>query len=658
MGTIHLLEQNIRELIAAGEVVERPASVVKELVENSLDAGARVITVEIQNGGTTLIRITDDGTGIEAADVPLAFTRHATSKIATQDDLEHIATMGFRGEALASIAAVAKVEMMTRVQDALSGVHYVVHGSQEISCAEVGCPKGTTIVIRDLFYNTPARLKFLKKNVTEANAVEHVLEHAAMVHPAVSFSFIRDGENKLLTPGDSNPLSAIYAVYGRSFAGGLLPVDYTYQNRRLTGFITQPRHSRPNRAMQNFYVNRRIIRSGICAAALEEAYKGSVMVGKFPGCILNITMPFDEVDVNVHPAKTEVRFHREKEVFDLLYYGVKSALMPQGEPTVIPAVKEQAPPAQQIKFGWTAAVSAPNPEKNPGCAVMEETISLRDDTAGTIYRSAPAGEGQAKGQAGGKASFFQRLDLSRPRAGEEKQTVGNVGSDGKAAAEKSSAPRASSHPIPPEKAVPVEENRPAQEESGPLDYRLVGEVFSTYILLQSEDKLLLVDKHAAHERILYESIRRNADLGQRQLLLSPVSVTLMPAEREALLSQQAQPVLEQLGLSLEDFGANTILVREIPQWMTLDMVEQCCGELAENLMEYRRDHTPERLNWLFESMACRAAVKAGDTTSEKELEYLMELLRRDPTLRSCPHGRPIFVTITRHELEKMFGRLG
>lgn len=656
MGTIRLLEQNIRELIAAGEVVERPASVVKELVENSLDAGAKVITVEIQNGGTTLMRITDDGTGIDAAQVPLAFTRHATSKISTQDDLEHIATMGFRGEALASIAAVARVEMMTRVQDALSGVHYVVHGSQEISCSEVGCPKGTTIVIRDLFYNTPARLKFLKKNVTEANAVEHVLEHIAMVYPAVSFSFMRDGETKLLTPGDSNPLSAVYAVYGKNFAGTLLPVEYTYQNRRLTGFISQPRHSRPNRAMQNFYVNRRNIRSGICAAALEEAYKGSVMVGKFPACILNITMPYDEVDVNVHPAKTEVRFHRERELFDLVYYGVKSALMPQGEPAAPPAVREQAPPVRQLKLGWN---TAPPEGAAKGIPAAGETVSLRDDSAQTVYRSAPAGGAKIKGQAGEKASFFQRIDLSGPPVRDTKQWPGPAVPDGEAAAETPPAvPKPSRTQPPVQGAFAQERELPEPEDSQAPDYRLVGEVFSTYILLQSGDTLLLVDKHAAHERILYESIRRNADLGQRQLLLSPVSVTLMPAEREVLLSREAQPVLEQLGLSLEDFGANTILVREIPQWMTLDMVEQCCGELAENLMEYRRDHTPERLNWLFESMACRAAVKAGDTTSQKELEYLMELLRRDPTLRSCPHGRPIFVAITRRDLEKMFGRLG
>ncbi|WP_312642431.1 DNA mismatch repair endonuclease MutL [Hydrogenoanaerobacterium sp.] len=654
MGVINLLERHIAELIAAGEVVERPASIVKEVVENAIDAGATAITVEIKNGGMTFIRVTDNGSGIYRDDVKNAFLSHATSKICTADDLDGIVTMGFRGEALASIAAVAKVELLTRREEELEGTRYVIEGSVERENSPAGCPKGTTIIIRDLFYNTPARLKFIKKDSSEANAVAGVLDKIAVSYPEISFKLIKDGELKLNTPGDCKLLSAVYAVFGREFAKGLTELHYKNGALSIDGLVSKTEHSRANRSMQNFFINKRFVKSRTCSAALEEAYKGAIMVGKFPACILNLTIEPHTVDVNVHPAKIEVRFENEKMIFDLVYFGVKNALAALKAPEIT-AIPKPAPidysPQQefiqqrmiaqqyhammqsQAEKNWKNTTNRPvshsvtvKMDQKPDKAMdMRDNNNLFSDYSTKF--SPPEQENNV-------TSRKPLHTTSEPQCKEP----------AKLTAQPPESPSLST-------AVAVSCDEAGQYESA----RMVGEIFSTYILLENKDKFLIIDKHAAHERILFNRIKTEQADQFSQTLLSPQAVLL--SRDEYAVAIEHKDVLAQCGFEIEDFGGGSVLVRSAPMWLVSSDVSVVVSELCSNLKSHKHDITPEFLDDLYHSVACRTAVKGGNKNGELELSAIIKLLEEDPSIQHCPHGRPVCVTMSRYELEKQFGRV-
>lgn len=671
MGKINVLDAHVAELIAAGEVVERPASVIKEMVENAIDAGSSAVTVEVKNGGISYMRVTDNGCGMSREDVPIAFLRHATSKVAVQDDLESIGTLGFRGEALASIAAVARVEVMTRQPEDAVGTRYVIEGGEEKLLDDAGCPQGTTFLIRDLFYNTPARMKFLKKDVTEANAVAGVLDKIALSHPEISLRFIRDGKEQLHTPGDGKLKSAIYAVYGRDFTNGLMPVEYEYNHIRVWGFVSRPVNSRPNRSMQQFFINGRFVKSRTAMAALEEAFKGSVMVGKFPACVLHLNMAFQAVDVNVHPAKLEVRFVNERPVFDAVYHGVKSALQKEDKPREMqlpnsqllrPAMEELR--GEQLRMAPTAPAS-PRPS-----APVAQPEKMRPMKMPSLTPPAPRPVIQEKPVTpvekepvlhDGSPASYQAVSMPPMMVVIDEEEAPVI------AAPKPEVPAAKAPTVPSaviqEPSTPVEDipEEPVPEpvvsaKPEPAPQRLIGEVFGTYLLLQrGDDQMVLIDKHAAHERLLYEKLRREGGGNYAQMLLEPATVTLDKNEYAAVL--EAKELFEQAGFEVDDFGSGTVAVRSAPLSLDREDAAAAVMEMAGYLLSSRKDLTTEHLDWLYHNIACRAAVKAGDFSSPKELAALVQRLEENPDVRYCPHGRPISVVITRRELEKQFGRV-
>jgi len=652
LGIINQLDRHVAELIAAGEVVERPASIVKEVVENAIDAGATAITVEIKNGGMTFIRVTDNGSGICRDDVKIAFLSHATSKIRTEEDLDGIMTMGFRGEALASIAAVSKVELLTRCEEELEGTRFVIEGSAEQEISPAGCPKGTTIIVRDLFYNTPARLKFIKKDTSEANAVAGVLDKIAVSYPEVSFKFIRDGVLKLNTPGDCDLLSAVYAVYGKNFAKGLIKLQYNSGLISIDGLITKPEYSRANRSMQNFFINKRFVKSRTCAAALEEAYKGAIMVGKFPACILNLTIEPHTVDVNVHPAKIEVRFENEKTIFDLVYFGVKNALSTLKAPEMA-ALHKSAPinripqnefvqqrmSAQQYQEMATAQTEKSS-QNNANRAVSRSGFVKMDQGLGKqmVMRD-------SNNLFSGYQTKFNPSELDMDLANRKPLHI------------------LQSMPTPPlltQQSDVVSKTDPysstqKDENSQYENARMVGEVFSTYILLENQDKLLVIDKHAAHERILFNKIKTQQIDQFSQTLLCPQTVTLSRDEYAVAIEHFS--VLAQCGFEAEDFGGSSLLVRSAPMWLKHSDVSVVISELCSNLKNHKHDITPEVLDSLYHSVACRTAVKGGNKNAELELSAIVQILKEDASIQHCPHGRPVCVTMSKYELEKQFGRV-
>ena len=643
MPKIHVLEKQVAELIAAGEVVERPSSVIKELAENAIDSGASMVTVEIRNGGISFMRVTDNGCGISPQDVPLAFLRHATSKVVKQDDLSSIGTLGFRGEALASISAVARVEMLTRTEGAHTGVRYVGGGSEEYELEEAGCPLGTTILVRDLFFNTPARMKFLKKDATEGSAVANIVEKMALSHPEVSFRFFRDGRELLHTPGDNKLSSAIYSVYGKEFSSTLIPVEYEMDHVKVSGYISTPAGGRPNRSMQNFFINGRFVKSRTAMAALEEAYKGSLMVGKFPACVLHIDLSFAAVDVNVHPAKLEVRFVRERPIFDAIYHGVKSALT-AGDRVKIMQFKKPAPvlavpeePAEQT------ALPASKPHETPVASPKVEEPACRSNFL-PMLRDSGEKRPLEKPEPSGFSNYLDRILDDEP------------------------VPE--SRPLPPKAAIEARKIPPAppapfSKQEKPIsgtpvlrgDYRerILGEAFGTYLILEyTADSLMLIDKHAAHERLLYEKLKGQKHGEEAQTLLVPVPVALEKNEYASLL--ECRETLLEMGFEVDDFGMGTVLVRSVP--MILDGADAASAvmEIAGYLASFKNDLTTERLDWVYHNVACRAAMKAGDFTSREELVRLAEELEQNPQVRYCPHGRPVFILIRKKDIERQFGR--
>ena len=626
MPQINVLAKEVYQLIAAGEVVERPSSVVKEMIENSVDAGAKNITVEIKNGGSTYIRITDDGCGISREDVKKVFVSHATSKIKESDDLDRIATLGFRGEAMASISAVARVQLLTRTPDAEIGTRYEIAGGQELEIADAGCPVGTTIVVADLFYNTPARMKFLKKDVTEANAVAGVVERIAVSHPEISFRFIRDGKQALVTSGNGDLKSTVYSVFGRDFAQSLVPVDYEINNMRVSGFVTKPSMSRKSRGMQFFFINSRLVKSQTAMAALEQAYRNSIMVGRFPGCVLNIECNASFVDVNVHPAKIEVRFANEKPVFELVYYGVKNAIEMLDTPKE--ASFSSSRPAQTTVNG---RIDFFKPQQDNVTQMQFKQEQSADDfwrvaSTSPVSKKPEYDEGFDNG-----AQKTARLDLekiTRPTAEEKTENK-------------------------PKAVEPLPKKDSAQEVDIP-DFRLVGEIFKTYIIIEMDGDCYMIDKHAAHERMNYEALKASTQIAS-QVLLTPEAVRLSREEYNAVISNL--DLYSKCGFLIEDFGNSTVLVRECPSILDGEDVAGLVQETSAKLLEGKTDITPEQMDWIFHSTSCRAAVKAGDKTSPYEMELFVKKLLANPNIRYCPHGRPVMIKLSKYDIEKQFGRI-
>ena len=664
MGRIHALPKEIAQLIAAGEVVERPASVVKELLENAIDAGATEITLEIQHGGIRYIRITDNGCGIAREDVPVAFLSHATSKIQKADDLDAIFTLGFRGEALASIAAVSKVEIMTKTPEEFAGTRMVLEGGDPVSLDDAGCPVGTTIIVRDLFYNTPARMKFLKSDRSEGSAVAAVADHLALSHPEVSVRFIKDGKEQMMTPGNGDLLSCIHAVYGKDFAETLLPANGAAGGITVRGFVSKPYCARGTNTMQHFFVNNRYIKTRSGAAALTEAYKNSMMVGRYPACVLFMEVQPALVDVNVHPAKTEVRFSDERKVFDAIYYAAKNAIAAdKTRPTVTlhtpntdrSVLRPPQPQAEQLRMPVTPATPAQT-EKTSSSAAPKHDFSTTTYSAPNAAQSKTPQTSQNANPTSAQLHAYETLlrDSAEAAYGEDSDlpdlSVRTAGLN-----DPTKAPEVPVTQTKAEPAMEITQNPEANAPKKDIEFRLIGEAFKAYIFVECEGKLLIIDKHAAHERMLYNALKKdNGKLGA-QMLLAPVTVTLSK-EEYAVLTEHMD-VLRDAGFEAEDFGEGAVLVRACPLNLETEDITALITEIAGYLLKNRREVLSEKLDWVYHSIACRAAIKAGMDTTEYELrDFTAKLLAQDD-IRYCPHGRPVLIELSKNELDKQFGRI-
>ena len=627
MSKIIQLSAHVANLIAAGEVVERPASVVKELLENAVDAGAKHVTVEIRDGGMTFIRVTDDGCGMQAEDAPTAFLRHATSKLRTADDLAAISTMGFRGEALAAIASVSRIDLMTKTDDSLSGTSIHLEAGSIVEQSDAGCPQGTTIIVRDLFYNTPARMKFMKTDTVEGTRVTGAVQLQALAHPEVAFRFLRDGKEVLSTPGNGQLEAAVYCVYGRE-GGKMVKVDSHWDQYTLSGYVSKPTDARPSRNLQTFFVNDRPVKSKLLIAALEEAYRNQMMVGKFPACVLHLHLPATMVDVNVHPAKTEVKFLNEKAVFDCIHYGVLGAL-------------NKTPDRPQVQFKKHAPVAVPPAPQKPVAPPQKQENYFRTMTAqefktfSTAVKEAPKPE---KAAAVATAVAVERTVLP--------------------VREEVRVPVAAPTPIPESVPLPpMPDPEPEQQTivmPTEIPWRMVGELYNSYIIVEQGEDAFLIDKHAAHERILFEKLKKNQEAISSQALLTPVSCRLNPSEIGALLSNKA--LLEQLGFEVEEFGDNTLILRQVPMDLNVEDAADTVAALAADLLNGKQEDITAVRDEVLHTVACKAAIKAGWHTDEKELAALVKIVMEQEDLKYCPHGRPICVTLSKKQLEKQFKR--
>ena len=627
MPKINVLPKSIAELIAAGEVVERPASIVKEAVENSIDAGATHITVEIQRGGITYIRITDNGCGIANADVPKAFLRHATSKIEKAIDLDSISTLGFRGEALAATSAVSRVEMFTKTDDEDFGTHYKIEGGEEVLYEEVGCPDGTTLIVRDLFYNTPARMKFLKKDVSEGTTVSAIIERQALSHPEIAFKLIRDGKQTLATSGDGKLSSAVYSVLGREISSTLIPVDLNLDGVKVTGLVCKPVSCRASRAYQFTFLNGRYVQSGTITAAAEQAYKNSAMVGKFPVFVLGVEIPFETVDVNVHPAKTQVRFSDEKRVFTAVYNAVKNAILSgDTRPEIIVNQHKNNTflhmSAEQYR---QTAVNLPKQE-----SIIPTKQEIKPKTEPVRLNS-------------DKTPFFLREEF-KPNIPQKNVLI------------EAEEPKEVKVVEVKEEPKPTVEIRPAIEEeeySPKEEIKLIGEAFNTYIAAQKGDSIFLIDKHAAHERILFNKLKETQKI-ETQALLLPITVKLIGEEYSAVVSNIS--LLADYGFEVEDFGNESVMVRAIPAMLDGEDAESIIVEAAESLAQ-KGSVSLDRIDDILHTVACKAAIKAGYITSDAERLSLAVKVLGDNDIMYCPHGRPVAFEIKKYNLEKYFGRI-
>ncbi|MBE6980543.1 MAG: DNA mismatch repair endonuclease MutL [Ruminococcaceae bacterium] len=647
MPKIIQLSPHIANLIAAGEVVERPASVAKELLENAVDAGASKITVEIRDGGMTFLRVTDNGCGMAAEDAKTAFLRHATSKLRTAEDLAAITTCGFRGEALAAIASVSRIDLLTKTPSSIEGISLRLEAGQIIEESIAGCPDGTTIIVRDLFFNTPARMKFMKSDTVEGTRVTAAVQMQALAHPSVAFRLLRDGKEVLNTPGTGKLSDAVYCVYGRECAH-MAKVDSRWEQYSLAGFVSKPTDARPSRALQTFFVNGRPVKSKILVAALEEAYRNQIMVGKFPACVLHLNLPANMVDVNVHPAKTEVKFLNEKAVFDCVHYGVLGALnttpdrpqmqfkkpqiteIPQApKPVAPPPVQKAAAPKQQNFFRtmtpeeyktFSAAIAdapKPNPAAAAAAAAKIERVPLpvrEHIITPSVTPAAP------------------KKEVKLPPLPE--------------------MPKAEPRPA----AAPVAEEAEQVELVMPKapDWRMVGELYNSYIIVEQGEEAYLIDKHAAHERILFEKLKENQEKISAQVLLQPIPVRLSPEAAGELLSNKE--MLDSLGFEIDEFGENTVLLRQIPMDLDPAHAAETIEEMAADLLNGRREKATTVRDEILHTVACKAAIKAGWKNDEAELLAVARQVMAREDLKHCPHGRPICITLSKKQLEKQFKR--
>ena len=650
MPHIIQLDRHVADLIAAGEVVERPASAVKELVENAVDAGATQITVEVQNGGMTFLRVTDNGCGIAPEDAPTAFLRHATSKIRTKEDLAAIGTLGFRGEALAAISSVSRIDLLTKTAEA-EGVSLHLEGGVVTSQQPAGCPQGTTILVRDLFFNTPARMKFMKSDSAESSAIAAVVQQQALAHPEISFRLIRDGETQLQTSGDGERLAAIYTVFGRELAKNMLAVNGTWEKFHVTGYITKPTATRGNRALQYFFLNGRFIRSRLLSAALEEAYRNQMMTGRFPACVLELQMPLEAVDVNVHPAKTEVKFLNERAVFDAVHYAALSTLSNASGRVAMQMPKSPAPDAQP---------AAPQQTARPA-----ERPAARPAVNPNFYQTMQAGEYRRQAGAQPRTVLASQVQYPTRTPKPVEPAVPPV--------EKAPSPIAPPQPEPvvapvkpaakaePEPAAIPKEPAPAPAEPEQLaldlpeqTFRLIGEAFDSYLIAEQGESVLFIDKHAAHERILFEKLKAEEHPIVSQELMAPVSAELTREEAATVLENTE--ILGKCGFEVADFGDGDVLIRQIPCDVDEKDAVSLLQELAADLLA-GKTLAPETLrDNLLHTIACKAAIKAGWHTEGAEAAHLVAEILSRTDIKYCPHGRPVCIELTKSQLERQFKR--
>ncbi len=620
MPKIIQLSQHVANLIAAGEVVERPASVAKELLENAVDAGATQVTVEIRDGGMTFLRVTDNGCGMSAEDARTAFLRHATSKLRNAEDLAAISTMGFRGEALAAIASVSRIDLMTKLTGAVGGTSLALEAGTITEETDAGCPEGTTIIIRDLFFNTPARMKFMKSDSVEGARVTTAVQMQALAHPEVAFRYIKDGKELLSTPGSGKLSDAVFSIYGREF-GRMVPVSSSWEGYKLTGFICRSTDARPSRSMQTFFVNGRPVKSRLLITALEEAYRNQIMTGKFPACVLHLELPVNAVDVNVHPAKTEVKFLNEKAVFDCVHYGVLGGLNGvQDRPNV--QLKPPAPPAQ----------SAPPPQQIRKEVKPDSFFRTMDAREYKAFLGAVAAAPQPEQKAAIQTAAAVRQEIILSKINETQS------------------------PVPAPEPVrqmpePVQESLPMPEAA---PWKMVGELYNTYILVEQGDEGFIIDKHAAHERILFEKLKANQETISAQALLAPIQVHLHADQAAILLDNAA--LLSTLGFEIEEFGTGTVLVRQIPMDIAQEQVADTLEAMAADLQNGRREKATTVRDEVLHTVACKAAIKAGWKSDRRELQTLVDAVMSREDLKYCPHGRPICISLSKKQLEKSFKR--
>ena len=644
MAIIHELSPHLADLIAAGEVVERPASVAKELIENAIDAGSTRITVEIENGGITYLRIADNGCGMSAEDAPVAFRRHATSKLRTEADLAAIGTLGFRGEALAAISAVTRIDLFTRQAGAIAGLHLHLEAGELQAQEEAGCPEGTTMVVRDLFYNTPARMKFLKKDFTEAGYILSVVQHAALSHPEIAFTLIRDGKQVFTTDGRGKLLTPVFSVYGKEMTANMIEVPRTERNgMTVYGYIAKPHAGRPNRSMQHFFVNGRYVKSRLMQAALEEAYRNAIITGKYPSGAVFLELPLAAVDVNVHPAKTEVKFSQEKPVFEAVYVACKNAIMAndnmphiEHKEKTAPAEKTQepAPVYEQQRF------AVPKAAESPAVSAVKKHDDVPDLEDFLVAVPPRAQKPRSFGMYAAAPRILQ--EEPEPHPVYQPDIAASRLAETDRDSEKLPAVHTESQPSEPQKMEPL--------DSGA---RVIGECFQTYLIAEDKDGLILIDKHAAHERILFNKLRAETEMPQQELL-TPVIVELTGEEAAAIQAQIED--IRKAGFAIDPFGENSFAVRSVPAYLDSGDVQSVIGELAEKAMNSRAT-VPDRLDDLIHTVACKAAIKAGKATSLTELQDLCDRVLADKDVRSCPHGRPTTVRLTKYELDKMFKRV-
>lgn len=642
MARINVLPKNVAELIAAGEVVDRPSAVIKELVENSIDSGADAITVEIKNGGRTFMRVTDNGCGIEKDDIRTAFLRHATSKIKNGSDLDSIATLGFRGEALASVCAVSKVKLITRCPEEEFGFCYEIAGGEEISFEETGCALGTTFIVEDLFYNTPARLKFMKKDNTESNVVCGIIDRIALSHPEISFKLIKDGKQIVNTPGDGLLRSASFSVLGSEFTSTLLSVDYELDGVRVSGFVTKPTAAKKTRGMQYFFLNGRYIQTKTGIASLEQAYKNRIMVGMHPGCILNIKIDPTLVDVNVHPSKIQVRFSNEQLIFRGVYYAVMSALDAD-----VSRVEFKKDVAKTVEADTFKQVEFNIPEKS----VEEKKKDFFVNTTVAEFSKLYYDNKNAEDKKPFSTFGIPNTPVQKVSENTNNRYIENVEKQ----EVKQYIPKCfESIEKPIEEKTILEEKAVTKQSKPNITFKYIGEAFSTYILVETDDKIIIIDKHAAHERIIFEKLKDNAE-HTPQLLLMPIRVTLSSEHYEAIISNCDD--INSLGFEIEDYGTKTVLVRGVPMELDGENIGELIEEIAGKLCDKFTDFSPEFLDWLYHSVACRTAIKAGNKSGEKELSALADIVLNDERIRYCPHGRPVAAEMTLNEFKKRFSRI-